>query len=47
MWDSEMYVLPAILVFHPESAKKMLRYRSELFEQAKVNAEARGELGAR
>ena len=27
MWDSEMYVLPAVLPFHPETAKKMLQYR--------------------
>lgn len=47
MWDSEMYILPAVLPFHPQLAKKMLRYRTALFEQAKKNAEARGETGVR
>ena len=47
MWDSEIYVLPAVLVFHPELAKRMLRYRTMLFEQAKANAEEAGEEGAR
>ena len=47
MWDSEIYVLPAVLVFHPELAKRMLRYRTMLCEQAKANAEEAGEEGAR
>ena len=47
MWDSELYVLPAVLPFHPELAKRMLRYRTMLFEQALANAEERGEVGAR
>lgn len=32
MWDNEMYIMPAVLPFHPNTVKKMLRYRSELFE---------------
>jgi len=27
MWDNEFYLLPAILPFHPNLAKYMLRYR--------------------
>ena len=27
MWDNEMYLMPAVLPFHPETVKKMLRYR--------------------
>jgi len=27
MWDNEYYLLPAILPFHPNLAKAMLRYR--------------------
>ena len=27
MWDNEFYLLPAILPFHPNLAKAMLRYR--------------------
>ena len=31
MWDNEMYILPAVLPFHPLMAKQMLRYRSDYF----------------
>lgn len=27
MWDSEMYIMPAILQFQPGMAKQLLRYR--------------------
>ena len=27
MWDNEFYLLPAVLPFHPNLAKAMLRYR--------------------
>lgn len=27
MWDNEIYIMPAILPFHPEMAKNQLRYR--------------------
>jgi len=30
MWDNEMYIMPAVLLFQPDTAKKMLRYRSEI-----------------
>ena len=26
-WDNEMYIMPAVLLFQPEVAKKILRYR--------------------
>lgn len=27
MWDNEFYIMPAILMFQPDLAKQMLRYR--------------------
>ncbi len=46
-WDSEMYILPAILLFHPELAKRMLRYRSYTAAAARQHAEAMGAEGYR
>ena len=40
-----MYVLPAILFFHPELAKRALRYRSEMADSAAENAKATGATG--
>lgn len=34
MWDNEMYILPAVLPFHPLMAKQMLRYRSAMGKAA-------------
>jgi len=31
MWDNEFYILPAILQFQPDLAKRMLRYRYRTF----------------
>lgn len=38
-WDSEMYVLPAVLMFHPSLARDMLRYRTDKMSAAQKNAE--------
>jgi len=40
-----MYILPAIIFFHPELAKEALRYRSEMARGAEDNAKAMGSKG--
>ena len=47
MWDSEMYILPAVLPFQPELAKNILRYRAALSDKAAENAELHGDEGYR
>ena len=34
-WDMEMYMLPAVVLFRPDIAKSMLRYRASGSEEAK------------
>jgi trehalose/maltose hydrolase-like predicted phosphorylase len=45
MWDSEMYVLPAVLLFHPLTYRSVLRYRSGTAAEAQHNAERFGAKG--
>ena len=45
LWDSEMYVMPAVLLFHPDLVKRMMRYRASKAEQARENAEGMGAVG--
>ncbi|CAD5114394.1 DgyrCDS3529 [Dimorphilus gyrociliatus] len=42
MWDSEMYIIPSVVLFHPEHVKHMLWYRGHVSANAKVAAEADG-----
>ncbi len=46
-WDTELYILPAVLMFHPDLAKRMLRYRSAKAPAAREHAEAMGAEGYR
>ena len=45
-WDAEVFMLPALIVQHPEYAKPIIDYRFKLLEQAKKNAAAHGFAGA-
>ena len=45
MWDSEVYMLPAVLPFHPDLVKRMLRYRKETGPAAADIAERMGGKG--
>lgn len=45
-WDAEVWMLPALLVQHPEYAKSIIDYRFKLLGQAKKNAKAHGFAGA-
>jgi len=45
-WDAEVFMLPALIVQHPEYAKPIIDYRFKLLEQAKKNAKAHGFAGA-
>ncbi len=45
-WDTELWMLPAILQLHPEMAKSMVEYRFERLEAAKRNAFGKGYKGA-
>ena len=38
-WDTEMYMIPAVLMFRPTTVKKMLQYRTMHAEQAQQKAE--------
>ena len=38
-WDTEMYMNPAVLMFRPNTVKKMLQYRTMYAEQAQRKAE--------
>ncbi len=45
-WDAEVWMLPALLVQHPDYAKSIIDYRFKLLGQAKRNAQAHGFSGA-
>ncbi len=45
-WDAEVWMLPALLVQHPDYAKSIVDYRFKLLPQAKKNAKAHGFAGA-
>jgi trehalose/maltose hydrolase-like predicted phosphorylase len=45
-WDTELWMLPAVLVLHPEMAKGMIDYRFNRLEEAKKNAFSHGYKGA-
>jgi trehalose/maltose hydrolase-like predicted phosphorylase len=45
MWDSEMYILPAVLLFHPDTYRSVLRYRSGTAAEAAKNTERFGSKG--
>jgi len=45
-WDAEIFMLPALIVQHPEYAKPIIDYRFKLLGQAKKNAAAHGFAGA-
>ena len=44
-WDTEMYILPAMVLTHPDMVKYILRYRSAFAQEAKDLAEAMGHEG--
>lgn len=46
-WDTELYMYPPMLMFHPSLARNILRYRSERLDAARENARANAEQGAR
>ena len=45
-WDAEVFMIPALIVQHPEYAKPIIDYRFKLLGQAKKNAAAHGFTGA-
>ncbi len=45
-WDAEVWMMPALLVQHPEYAKSIVDYRFKTLGQAKRNAAAHGFKGA-
>ncbi|MEO1049019.1 MAG: glycoside hydrolase family 65 protein [Bacteroidota bacterium] len=45
-WDTELWMYPVLLTFHPEIAKSLLEYRYERLQNAKRNAFAHGYEGA-
>ncbi len=45
-WDAEVWMLPALLVQHPDYAKSIIEYRYKLLGQAKKNAQRHGFAGA-
>ena len=45
-WDSEFFMLPALLLLYPELAKTMVMYRYRTLEGAKTNAKEQGYEGA-
>jgi len=45
-WDAEVWMLPALIVQHPDYAKSIVDYRFKLLGQAKKNAQAHGFAGA-
>ena len=45
-WDAEMYILPAMVLTHPDLVKYILRYRSAFAQEAKELAEQMGFEGA-
>ncbi|ELU02128.1 hypothetical protein CAPTEDRAFT_222476 [Capitella teleta] len=45
MWDSEIYILPAVLLFHPVTVREVLRFRTGTADAAKITAERYGAEG--
>ena len=45
-WDSDIYMMPALLMMHPEIAKSMVTFRSHTLEFAIKNAEKNNYKGA-
>ena len=45
-WDAEVWMLPALIVQHPDYARSIIDYRFKLLGQAKKNAQAHGFAGA-
>ncbi len=45
-WDAEVWMMPALIVQHPDYAKSIIDYRFKLLGQAKKNAKAHGFAGA-
>ena len=45
-WDTEMFMMPPLLMLRPELAKSMLEYRFERLDEARRNASAYGFSGA-
>lgn len=45
-WDAEVWMLPALIVQHPDYAKSIVNYRFKLLGQAKKNAHAHSFAGA-
>lgn len=45
-WDTDLWMLPAILVLHPEMARSLVEYRFQRLEAAKRNAFNHGYKGA-
>lgn len=46
MWDIETFVVPPLLLTHPEAARALLTYRCSQLRSAFANASARGYTGA-
>ncbi len=45
-WDAEVWMMPALIVQHPDYAKSIIDYRFKLLGQAKKNAQMHGFAGA-
>ncbi len=45
-WDAEVWMMPALLVQHPDYARSIIDYRFKTLGQAKKNAKQHGFLGA-
>lgn len=45
-WDAELWIMPSLLLQHPDLAKSIVDYRERTLEQARVNAEKIGERGS-
>ena len=45
-WDAEVWMMPALIVQHPDYAKSIIDYRFKTLSQAKKNAKAHGFVGA-
>lgn len=46
-WDMDTWMLPPIMLFHPDMAKRMIGSRSRVLNQVKKNAEEAGYKGAK
>lgn len=47
MWDTEIWMLPTVLLMHPNWSEQILKYRFERLKKAKQYAQASGYSGAR